>query len=234
MHPNHIELCVVEEDWTKNSTGEMRRGQSTWFLRNSHPGLQWGDVQQIRDEPEEPFGEVGRENGPLVPVRVNPAVVHLPEDPKTPLVMVGLGTGLAPFRSFIQQRIMQRDAGIEVGECLLYFGARYEATEFMYSDEMYAWQKDGILTDLKLAFSRDQEEKIYAQHRISEDEALLYKYMVEKDAHFYLCGPAGNMPKQMKDAVVTAISNEGKMSYEEADALVTDWQIKGKYNVEVW
>lgn len=234
MHPNHIELCVVEEDWTKNSTGEMRRGQSTWFLRNCHPGLQWGDVQQIRDEPEEPFGEVGKENGPLVPVRVNPAVVHLPEDPKTPLVMVGLGTGLAPFRSFIQQRIMQRDAGIEVGECLLYFGARYEATEFMYSDEMYAWQKDGILTDLKLAFSRDQEEKIYAQHRIAEDEALMYKYMVEKDAHFYLCGPAGNMPKQMKDAVVSAISNEGKMSYDEADALVTEWQIKGKYNVEVW
>ena len=234
MHPNHIELCVVEEDWTKNSTGEMRRGQSTWFLRNAHVGLDWGDVQQIRDEPEEPFGEVGKENGPMIPCRVNPAVVHLPEDPKTPLVMVGLGTGLAPFRSFIQQRVKQREEGIEVGDMLLYFGARYEATEFLYGDEIYAYEKDGILTDLKLAFSRDQEEKIYAQHRIAEDKQLMYDYMVKNDGSFYLCGPAGNMPVQMKAAVVDAIAECGNMSMEEAEALVTEWQIKGKYNVEVW
>ena len=147
--------------------------------------------------------------------------------------MVGLGTGMAPFRSFIQQRVMQKAAGEEVGEMLLYFGARYEATEFLYGDEIRAYHDDGILNHLKTAFSRDQEEKIYAQHRIAEDPELLYDYMVNKDAAIYLCGPAGNMPKQMKDAVVDAIAKVGGMPREQAVATVTDWQIKGKYNVEV-
>ena len=84
------------------------------------------------------------------------------------------------------------------------------------------------------AFSRDQKEKIYAQHRIAEDPELLYDYMVNKDASFYLCGPAGNMPAQMKAAVVDALVKVGKMPAEQAEATVTDWQIKGKYNVEVW
>jgi len=231
MHPDHVHLCVVEEDWKKKD-GEVRHGQSTWFLRNQTPGQQWGTVQQLRDAPEEPYGTV--ENGPKIPVRINPAVVHLPDDPTTPLVMVGLGTGMAPFRSFIQQRIAQREAGEKVGEMLLYFGARYEKTEYLYGDEIEGYHKEGILTDLKKAFSRDQPEKIYAQHRILEDTALIYDYMVNKNASFYLCGPAGNMPAQMKDAVVKAVAKEGKMTEEEASATVTDWQIKGKYNVEVW
>ena len=92
----------------------------------------------------------------------------------------------------------------------------------------------GLLTHLKKAFSRDQPEKIYAQHRITEDPELFYDYMVNKDASFYLCGPAGNMPAQMKQAAVEAIAKVGKMPEEEAAAMVTDWQIKGKYNVEVW
>ena len=214
MHPDHIHTCIVEEDWTK-ADGTQRRGQSTWFLRNQTPGQQWGTVTQLNKGSgpswagEEPFGTVS--NGPMVPCRVNPAVVHLPEDPRTPLVMVGLGTGLAPFRSFIQQRVMQKKAGHEVGDMLLYFGARYEATEYLYGDEIESYHADGILTDLKKAFSRDQEEKIYAQHRISEDPELFYDYMVNRDASFYLCGPAGNMPAQMKDASVAAIAKCGKM-----------------------
>lgn len=148
--------------------------------------------------------------------------------------MVGLGTGLAPFRSFIQQRIMQKKEGQEIGDMMLYFGARYEKTEFLYGDEMEAYLADGTLTHIKKAFSRDQPEKIYAQTRIAEDPELLYDYMVNKDASFYLCGPAGNMPAQMKTAVVDAMAKVGKMPRESAEAMVTEWQIKGKYNVEVW
>ena len=181
MHPDHIHTCIVEEDW-KRDDGTMRHGQSTWFLRNQFPGQEWGSVTQLNKgngpswAGEEPFGTVT--NGPLIPCRVNPAVVHLPEDPRTPLVMVGLGTGMAPFRSFIQQRVILKQQGHEVGPMLLYFGARYEATEYLYGDEIEAYHADGILTHLKKAFSRDQEEKIYAQHRIAEDQELLYDYMV--------------------------------------------------------
>merc|ERR1711939_681356 len=87
---------------------------------------------------------------------------------------MGLGTGIAPFRAFIQQRAAWRDQGKNVGPMLLYFGARYEATEYLFGDEIEQYHKDGVLTHLKKAFSRDQEEKIYAQHRIAEDPHLLY------------------------------------------------------------
>jgi len=231
MYPNHIHLGIVEEDW-KNSHGEMRRGQSTWFLRNQTPGMKWGHTMQLKNDAEAPFANV--ENPPLMPVRVNPAVVHLPEDPKTPLVMVGLGTGFVPFRSFIQQRVVLKSRGIETGDMVLYFGARFKATEFLYGDEIEAYEADGTITHLRCAFSRDQAEKVYAQHLIDREPELLYDYMMNRGASFYLCGPAGNMPAQMKESVINAIAKVGKMEHSEAVKLVTQWQIEGRYNVEVW
>lgn len=81
-------------------------------------------------------GSIAQDAAPMIPVRVAPAVVHLPDDPTTPLVMVGLGTGMAPFRAFIQQRKILAEQGEEVGPMLLYFGARFEKTEYLYGDEI--------------------------------------------------------------------------------------------------
>lgn len=226
MHPDHIHLCIVEEDW-ENSKGK-RHGQSTWFVRNNTAGLQWGKTRGLVDAPAEPFGTVDPSEAPHIPVRVNPAVVHLPDSPKTPLIMVGLGTGMAPFRSFIQQRVVLRERGEEIGPMLLYFGARYEKTEYLYGDEIEAYHADGILTDLKKAFSRDQEHKIYAQHRIEEDPHLLYDYLIKQEGSFYLCGPAGNMPAQMREAVIGALEVAGGHSREESEQMVTDMQISGR------
>jgi len=233
MHPDHIHLCIVEEDWT-NSKGEVRHGQSTWFVRNQLPKLQWGQYTGLKDDPEELLGKLSTEEAPLIPVRVNPAVVHLPDSPKVPLVMVGLGTGMAPFRAFIQQRKVLKEAGEETGDMLLYFGARYEATEYLYGEEIDQFHEEGTLTHLKKAFSRDQEEKVYAQHRIEQDPELLYDYLENKGGSFYLCGPAGGMPAQMRKAVVDVFAKCGNMSQEEADEKVTEMQINGRYNVEVW
>ena len=274
MHPDKIQLCVVEEDWQSEKYGQ-RRGQSTWFLRNQSAGDEnrWGTYAQPFDAPNladkdaprmqwapdagvtssfgvvpaaytsdtlgvtgsAPFGHrVPRERAPKIPVRVNPAVVHTPDTAEAPCVMVGLGTGIAPFRAFIQQRAAWRDQGKNVGPMLLYFGARYEATEYLFGDEIEQYHKDGVLTHLKKAFSRDQEEKIYAQHRIAEDPHLLYDYMVRKNGYFYLCGPAGGMPAQMKQAVIDAFVEAGGHSQAEATKMVTDMQINGRYNVEVW
>lgn len=234
MHPDHIHLCIVEEDW-ENSKGP-RHGQSTWFVRNNHAGIKWGHTVGLRDAPEEPFGTLDPSEAPQIPVRVNPAVVHLPDSPKTPLIMVGLGTGMAPFRAFIQQRAVLRSRGEEVGPMLLYFGARYEKTEYLYGDEIEAYHADGLLTDLKKAFSRDQEHKIYAQHRIEEDPHLLYDYLIKQEGSFYLCGPAGNMPAQMRTAVINALQIAGGHSEEESEKMVTDMQINGRYGTggRVW
>merc|ERR1712072_981058 len=108
------------------------------------------------------------------------------------------------------------------------------ATEYLFGDEIEQYHKDGVLTHLKKAFSRDQPEKIYAQHRISEDPHLLYDYMVKRNGSFYLCGPAGGMPEQMKAAVIDAFVVAGGHSKEEASKMVTDMMINGQYNVEVW
>lgn len=233
MFPDQIQLCIVQEDWT-TAKGEERHGQSTWFVRNQAANLKWGTYKSIGKDPAGPYGTLPRDQAPMIPVRVNPAVVHVPEDPRVPLVMVGLGTGLAPFRAFIQQRKIFKDQGKEIGPMALYFGARFEKTEFLYGDEIEAYHKEGILTDLKKAFSRDQKEKIYAQHRIQEDPHLIYKYLVKDGGSFYLCGPAGGMPAQMRKAVVDAFVVAGGHTPEEADRMVRDMQIGGRYNVEVW
>jgi len=233
MFPDVIQLCVVQEDWTLKS-GEERHGQSTWFVRNQAPNLQWGTYKGKRTEPESPYGTITPALAPKIPVRVNPAVVHIPDDPMTPLIMVGLGTGMAPFRAFIQQRKVWKDQGTPVGPMLLYFGARFEKTEYLYGAEIEQYHKDGYLTYLKKAFSRDQKEKIYAQHRIDEDPELLYDMLITKKGSFYLCGPAGGMPVQMKEAVIRAVAKVGRVSTEEATKIVTDLQIGGRYNVEVW
>eukprot|EP01126_Amoeba_proteus_P013322 TRINITY_DN1563_c0_g1_i3.p1 TRINITY_DN1563_c0_g1~~TRINITY_DN1563_c0_g1_i3.p1 ORF type:complete len:1265 (+),score=333.47 TRINITY_DN1563_c0_g1_i3:158-3796(+) len=233
MHPDVIQLCIVQEDWTIAS-GEERHGQSTWFIRNQQPSLTWGNYRSAGVNPTNPFGTISPVDAPKIPVRVNPAVVHVPEDPTIPLVMVGLGTGLAPFRAFIQQRKILAQQGQKIGPMALYFGARFEKTEFLYGDEIEAYHREGIITDLKKAFSRDQKEKIYAQHRIAEDPHLIYRYLVKENGSFYLCGPAGGMPAQMRKAVVDAFVTAGGHSPEEADKMVTDMQLCGRYNVEVW
>jgi len=230
MHPEHIHLCIVQEDWT-TAKGEERHGQSTWFVRNLKPRMKWGTINGLNKEAQPLLGALSLDDAPRIPVRVNSAVVHVPETLQTPLVMVGLGTGIAPFRAFIQQRAVAKQKGEKIGDMLLYFGARSEKTEYLYGDEIEAYHKDGLITHLKKAFSRDQERKIYAQHRIEEDPHLLYDYMVKRKGQFYLCGPAGGMPAQMKASVIQAFMTAGKHSKEEATKMVTEMTITGKYNV---
>merc|ERR1712072_904728 len=145
---------------------------------------------------------------------------------------------MAPFRAMIQEREWHRRNGVkELGPMAMYFGTR-TANEFLYGDEMEAYVKDGLLTDLYCAFSRDQPEKIYVQNRIDESQQLIWDYLgTEKYGQkgiFYLCGPAGPPVEACRKAVVTAFEVAGGLSREEADQMVTQMQITGKYNVEAW
>ena len=94
--------------------------------------------------------------------------MRLPESTKTPIIMAGLGTGMAPFRAFIQERLYQKQQGKEIGEIALYFGSRSSKQEYLYGEELEYYLSCGILTKLGLAFSRDQKHKIYIQHRIKD------------------------------------------------------------------
>ncbi|KAI8804430.1 hypothetical protein BJ742DRAFT_713349 [Cladochytrium replicatum] len=182
MHPNSVHLLVVLVDW-KTSTGETRMGQCTRYLSTLKVGSK-------------------------LAVSIKPSVMKLPPSPTQPIIMAGLGTGMAPFRAFIEERAYQRAQGIEVGPIILYFGSRHRAMEYLYGEELDAYAADGLLTHLRLAFSRDQKEKVYIQHKIEEDANLLAEYILDREGAFYLCGPTWPVP-DVRDALVKAFKGRG-------------------------
>jgi sulfite reductase (NADPH) flavoprotein alpha-component len=130
-----------------------------------------------------------------------------PEDPSTPMVMVGPGTGIAPFRGFLQER---RALG-HTGRNWLFFGDRRAAENFYYRSELEDMFRDGFLTKLDLAFSRDQAERIYVQHKMSDNRAELWRWL-ERGAHFYVCGDANRMAKDVDSMLTRIIKTQGGMS----------------------
>jgi sulfite reductase (NADPH) flavoprotein alpha-component len=138
-----------------------------------------------------------------------------PGNPDTPMIMVGPGTGIAPFRAFLQER----RAVCAKGKNWLFFGEQRAATDFYYRDEWEAMQKDGYLYRLDTAFSCDQAEKIYVQHRMTEHGAELWAWL-EEGAHFYVCGDAARMANDVDAALRQIVQHEGAMSAERAAAYV--------------
>src|SRR5699024_2837675 len=116
----------------------------------------------------------------------------------------------------------------------VYFGCRYKAKDYLYKEEMEALQEQGVITELELAFSRDQKEKDYIQHHIVKNGANFWKYMNDEDGYFYLCGSAKQVPIAVFNAVSQVIMTHGEKTKEEADAMIGEWVNKGKYNVEAW
>ncbi|MEM5366853.1 sulfite reductase subunit alpha [Paraburkholderia azotifigens] len=138
-----------------------------------------------------------------------------PRSGDTPMIMVGPGTGVAPFRSFLHERAAR---GAQ-GRNWLFFGEQHAATDFYYRDELEGMQKNGLLTRLDLAFSRDQSDKVYVQDRMREQGAQLWSWL-EEGAHFYVCGDASRMAKDVDAALKEVVAQHGGMSAERADEYV--------------
>ncbi|SET65032.1 bifunctional nitrate reductase/sulfite reductase flavoprotein subunit alpha [Pseudomonas graminis] len=134
-----------------------------------------------------------------------------PLDGDVPMIMIGPGTGVAPFRAFLQERRARGDRGRN----WLFFGEQHQATDFYYRDELQGMQQDGLLTRLSLAFSRDQADKIYVQQRIQEQAAELWRWL-EEGAHLYICGDASRMARDVDQALRRVISEQGGVSLEKA------------------
>ncbi len=152
-----------------------------------------------------------------------------PEDPSVPVIMVGPGTGIAPFRAFLQER----EATGATGPSWLFFGDRNRATDFLYAEELTAWQKTGVLQRLDTAFSRDQAEKIYVQHRMLEQAAELWRWL-QDGAFFYVCGDASRMAKDVDDALHRLVAEQGGKSPEEAAAYVDELKKTKRYRKDVY
>ncbi|MGC4379213.1 assimilatory sulfite reductase (NADPH) flavoprotein subunit [Fictibacillus sp. Mic-4] len=153
----------------------------------------------------------------------------LPENPDTPIIMVGPGTGIAPFRSFMQER---EEIGAE-GKSWLFFGDQHFVTDFLYQTEWQKWLKDGVLTKMDVAFSRDTEEKVYVQHRMLEHSKELFEWL-EEGAAVYICGDEKNMAHDVHHTLLSIIEKEGGMSREKAEAYLADMQQKRRYQRDVY
>jgi len=153
----------------------------------------------------------------------------LPKDPETPIIMVGPGTGVAPFRSFMQER---EEAGAE-GKAWMFFGDQHFVTDFLYQTEWQNWLKDGVLTKMDVAFSRDTEEKVYVQHRMLEQSADLFEWLQE-GAAVYICGDEKHMAHDVHNTLLEIIEKEGNMSREEAEDYLADMQQQKRYQRDVY
>jgi sulfite reductase (NADPH) flavoprotein alpha-component len=153
----------------------------------------------------------------------------LPADGDTPIVMVGPGTGVAPFRAFLQERMARRGKG----PAWLFFGHQRRDTDFFYEDELSGFQAAGTLTKLSLAWSRDGEKKVYVQDKMREEAADLWSWL-GKGAHFYVCGDAKRMAADVDATLVQICAEHGQMDAAAAKDFVKDLRAQHRYQADVY
>ncbi|RYD39415.1 MAG: sulfite reductase subunit alpha, partial [Verrucomicrobiaceae bacterium] len=203
-HPGEVHLCVGIVRY--HTFGRKRGGICSTFLADRMTG----DLK--------PRVYMHGNNG-----------FRLPADGATDVIMCGPGTGIAPFRAFLEER---KISGAK-GRNWLFFGNPHSATDYLYQDEIEAWQKDGTLSKLDLAWSRDQKEKIYVQQLMVKNGAELWAWLNGGGA-FYVCGDASRMAKDVDQALHTVAEQHGKLSPEEAAAFVSQLKKEKRYQRDVY
>ncbi|ADJ28122.1 assimilatory sulfite reductase (NADPH) flavoprotein subunit [Nitrosococcus watsonii] len=203
-NPDEVHLTVAVVRY--QSHGRSRKGVATTFL-----------------------SERVSEDG-TVPVYVDSNKnFRLPEDPNAPLIMIGPGTGVAPFRAFLEEREIIG----ATGKNWLFFGDRHFHTDFLYQREWLDYRKKGLLTRIDVAFSRDEEKKTYVQHRMLENSRELYAWL-EEGAYFYVCGDAEYMAPDVHEALLAIVEKEGCVSREKAVEYMRDLQQGRRYQRDVY
>lgn len=177
-------------------------------------------------------GQIGERTPPggSLPIFIHSnQLFRMPADLDAPVIMVGPGTGLAPFRAFLQHK----EAGCGRWPMWLFFGEQRQQQDFLYQEEMLALQKTGVLQRLDTAFSRDQKEKIYVQDRIREQSATLWEWL-EQGAYFYVCGDSKRMAPDVESAVLSAIAVHSGKGTEYASAYLADMKKQKRYLKDVY
>ena len=203
-HPDHVHLTVGVV--SHEHRGRVRKGVATSYLAERVPL-----------------------NEPTLPVFVAKSHFGLPLDSSVDLIMVGPGTGIAPFRAFLQERIAVGASGRH----WLFFGDQHRSCDYLYEAELEAWHKEGALDRLDLAFSRDQEHKVYVQDRMLENAEALWHW-IQGGACFYVCGDAKRMAKDVEAALVFIAQSQGGLTEEEAQQYVKNLRKEKRYQKDVY
>ncbi len=203
-YPGEIHLTVALVDYEQG--GRNKRGACTGFLSD------------VLEEDEH------------VPVFIesNPNF-RLPANPATPIIMIGAGTGVAPYRAFVQERALNPESG----KSWLFFGNRHFETEFLYQTEWQQHLKSGALTRMDVAFSRDGEKPVYVQHRLLEQAEDIYQW-IEEGAHIYICGDMKKMAVDVQNALSTILRQEGGYNADEAQEYLNSMQQEKRLQLDVY
>lgn len=211
LFPNTIHItCTVIEYKTKD--GRTCKGVNTNWLMN----------KVVTDDLK-----------PKIPIFVRKSQFRLPFKFQTSVVMIGPGTGFAPFRGFIQERDYYRKEGRMVGKTLLYYGCRKQTEDYLYPEELSEYEQNGTLTKLNVAFSRDQDQKDYVTHHLKRDENLIWN-LINEGGHIYVCGDAKRMARDVNEILINTCKTQGDMTQDQAVQYVKNLSQKSRYAQDVW
>lgn len=211
LHPSTVHATAVVVEY-KTPTGRINKGVATTWLREKIPKEDQAAL--------------------TVPIFIRKSQFRLPTKPQTPIIMIGPGTGVAPFRGFIQERFSSKEDGKQVGQTVLYFGCRKKTEDYIYQEEFEKYENNGLLT-LKLAFSRDQPQKVYVTHLLEKDADLIWN-IFENNGHLYICGDAKSMAVDVRNVILRIIQEKGNMTEEQAQAYYKKMETQKRISMDVW